>query len=79
MTTQQTLYAIPLHLITQFLDGYSLCQIAQVSKLFTFEADSCESWKAVFHLIICPSRRYAHISNNMCQPSQMQIILFTPH
>lgn len=47
MTTQQTLYAIPLHLITQFLDGYSLCQIAQVSKLFTFEADSCESWKAL--------------------------------
>ena len=47
MQTQHTLYAIPLHLITQFLDGYSLCQIAQVSKSFKLDADSCESWKAL--------------------------------
>lgn len=47
MQTQHILYTIPLHLITQFLDGYSLCQIAQVSKSFKLDADSCESWKVI--------------------------------
>ena len=58
----QNLDTIPLHLISQFLDAYSLCQLAMVSKSMHLEADSMESWETLPNYRACKSLVCKHVT-----------------
>ena len=58
----QNLDTIPLHLISEFLDAYTLCQLAMVSKSMQLDADSTESWETLPHYRACKSLVCKHVA-----------------
>ena len=71
----QNLDTIPLHLISQFLDAYSLCQLAMVSKSMQLDADSTESWETLPHYRTRKELVRKHVTEIACEYERSNIAL----